>query len=674
MSPGPIQASCPACGAPVTFKTGSSIVVVCEFCHSVVARGDRALEDLGKVAEIIQTGSPLQVGLRGVYQRVPFELTGRAQLGHEAGGVWDEWYAAFSDGRWGWLAEAQGRFYMTFQEDLPEQALIPTFDALELGQPVAAIRSSVPLMVAEKGEASAIAAEGEIPYKLIPGESHYYADLSGPQGVFATLDYSESPPLIFVGREVQFSELGFPPTVVAPEREARRVSALQLSCPQCGGPLELRAPDRTERVTCPNCGSLLDVNQGRLEFLKALEPPRVQPVIPIGATGELFGAQFVMIGFVQRSMEYEGIRYYWEEYLLYNTQVGFRWLVRSDDNWSFVETVPPGEVVEKRSYPPKKGDTAIYRGERYKLYQDTVARVELVLGEFYWKVEAGELVRATDYIHPPRMLSKEVSAFTPSDAPETEATEWQPKKKRQRRKVQRAVETGEINWSLGTYVKPKDVERAFNISGLPRPSKIGWNQPFPHKAIYKYWLWLLLATLAVSIIIFATSSPRLVLEQDYQINPGANENNPQAIFIEGINLEPRKNIRMVFSSNVNNSWVGVAGGLINEATDEAQPFSTDVEYYYGVEDGESWSEGSKESDVYLSAVEGGTYMLQLEVAGDKLQQSSTLHVRVEQGVPRLLHLFVALLINSIIPIIVAIYQFSFEKRRWEDSDYSPFSS
>src|SRR5262249_14972337 len=86
-----LQANCPACGARVSFSAGSSVVVVCKYCRSVVARTDRALEDLGKVAEIAETGSPLTVGLKGRYRQSTFELTGRAQLGHEAGGVWDEW-------------------------------------------------------------------------------------------------------------------------------------------------------------------------------------------------------------------------------------------------------------------------------------------------------------------------------------------------------------------------------------------------------------------------------------------------------------------------------------------------------------------------------------------------------------------------------------------------------
>src|SRR6201990_539223 len=180
-----LQANCPACGAQVIFKTGSAVGVVCEFCHSVVARTDRGVEDAGKVADIVESGSPLEVGLRGVYVGVAFELTGRAQLQHAAGGFWDEWYAAFQDGRWGWLAEAQGRFYLTFQIPLTEQTLIPPFPMLQLGEPVAALPSSVPLVVAEKGTARALGAKGEIPYKLTPGAQYEYADLSGAHGEFA---------------------------------------------------------------------------------------------------------------------------------------------------------------------------------------------------------------------------------------------------------------------------------------------------------------------------------------------------------------------------------------------------------------------------------------------------------------------------------------------------------
>jgi Domain of unknown function (DUF4178) len=656
-----VEAPCPACGATVTFKVGSSVVVVCDFCHSVVARGDRELEDLGKVAELVETGSILDVGLAGVYQGVPFQLTGRAQLGHQAGGVWDEWYLAFADGKWGWLAEAQGRFYLTFQAYLPDQALIPPFEVLQLGLPVTAIPSSVPLIVAEKGEARSLGAQGEIPYKLVPGATYPYADLSGPGGEFGTIDYSEDTSLVFLGREINLSELGFPETARAPEREARRVEALHLSCPQCGGPLDLRAPDQTQRVTCPNCGSLLDADRGNLRYLTSLEPPKVKPIIPIGTTGTFDGGTLTVIGFVQRSMTYEGVKYYWEEYLLYNPQIGFRWLVRSDDNWSFVQSVPPGEVTDQ-------GRSAYFRGQRFKLYQDTAARVEIVMGEFYWKVSLGEMAQAADYIHPPEMLSREISAL------DSQEVSYETIKGKKRGRQKSRFVGGEINWSLGAFVKPREVEKAFNVSGLPRPTKIGWNQPFPHKKIYKYWLVLMAVLFLVGLALIALGPHRKVFEKSFYLTPMVNNQTPQIVFTDPFDLKARENIKVQARSSVDNTWLYVDGDMIDESSGLVQSFSLPVEYYHGVDGGESWSEGSQAPALHLSALPSGQYTMRLEVSWERWQQPANLSLRVEQGVPRVMHLVVAMVILTIIPFLVGLYHWSFEKRRWEDSDYSPFSS
>ena len=103
----------------------------------------------------------------------------------------------------------------------------------------------------------------------------------------------------------------------------------------------------------------------------------------LGSVAEFEGQQLTVIGFMTRSDEFEGTRYFWQEYLLYNPAVGFRWLVESDGHWSYVTNVPPGEVTEA-------GSTARHGGRGFKMYQDAVARVEYVEGEFYWKVEAGE--------------------------------------------------------------------------------------------------------------------------------------------------------------------------------------------------------------------------------------------------------------------------------------------
>ena len=197
-----LQANCPSCAAPIEFKSGSSIVLVCPFCRSAVARTDRALEDSGIVARIAQSQSPLQIGSRGTFNGNRFELTGRAQLRHQSGGFWDEWYATFSNGWTGWLAEAQGRFYLTFYHPLPDGAQLPPFEHLQLGQTLPQIPGKAPFMVAEKGVAASVAADGEIPYKLVPNEQSYYADLASAGGGFATIDYGMNPPVVSSGRKL----------------------------------------------------------------------------------------------------------------------------------------------------------------------------------------------------------------------------------------------------------------------------------------------------------------------------------------------------------------------------------------------------------------------------------------------------------------------------------------
>ena len=100
---------CPACGGPVEFQIGSAAVTICEFCNSAVARTDKKIEDYGKVADLVETDTRLRRGYSGRFNKKRFQVVGRVQYSHPAGGVWDEWYLAFPGDRWGWLAYAQGK-------------------------------------------------------------------------------------------------------------------------------------------------------------------------------------------------------------------------------------------------------------------------------------------------------------------------------------------------------------------------------------------------------------------------------------------------------------------------------------------------------------------------------------------------------------------------------------
>jgi hypothetical protein len=634
-----VQANCPGCGAAIEFKIGSSMVTVCAYCRSIVARGDRKLEDLGKVAALVETDSPLEVGLRGKYKGTPFEITGRAQLAHSAGGVWDEWYAAFPKDHWGWLAEAQGRFYMTFPVPKAPVESLPAYDKVELRDTVL-VAADRELRVAEKGRAKMVSAEGEIPYRLEPGQTFTYADLSGPDHAFGTIGYEEDGPEVYLGREVTLDELEIPKKSKA-RHDARQIGAQQVSCPQCGGALALRAPDKTERVACPNCGSLLDCHQGNLRFLAALEPGQVKPILPMGSVGTLPEGPMTVIGMIQRSVTFDGVDYHWEEYLLYEPRLGFRWLVRSDNHWSYVRPLRPGDVSGA-------GRTRLYDDRTFKLFQKADASVTYVVGECYWKVTVGETVQTADYIRPPEMLAREMTI---------------------------AKDGEEINWSLGTYLTPEAVETAFNIHGLTRPWNIAPNQPYPYTQIYKSWGWLTLAAAMLAILFIMTSSHRKVFEQTIVVDQNATPERPQAYVTEQFELAARKNIEVKVEAAVDNAWLGVEGALVSDATPHrVQPFYLPVKFYHDVEDGEPWSEGGHHNSTILSALPAGKYTLELEIAGEQRKLPHSLRVRVDQGVPRWLYVFVVFGLLSIFPIIMLFYHFNFEYRRWQESDYSPYSS
>ena len=104
---------------------------VCEYCQSTLVRHDQALEDIGKMAALVEDRSPLQIGAEGSYKGVHFALIGRIQIKYSQG-IWNEWHLLFDDMRTGWLSEAGGEYVLTFMQQVMEP--LPEFASLKVGQ------------------------------------------------------------------------------------------------------------------------------------------------------------------------------------------------------------------------------------------------------------------------------------------------------------------------------------------------------------------------------------------------------------------------------------------------------------------------------------------------------------------------------------------------------------
>ncbi len=156
-----VSSSCPQCGAPLRFGGASSLAAVCAYCRFAVLRTGARLDVAGKVPDLVATDTRLSIGTAGKAQGRTFTLLGRLQLS-QGEAVWNEWYGSFGDTSWGWVAEAQGRLYVTFP--VLGAAGLPPLSALRPGADIR-LPGLGRAVVDEVNTARLVSFEGELPVR-----------------------------------------------------------------------------------------------------------------------------------------------------------------------------------------------------------------------------------------------------------------------------------------------------------------------------------------------------------------------------------------------------------------------------------------------------------------------------------------------------------------------------
>jgi hypothetical protein len=195
------DAACPNCGATIRFRWSQAVQTTCEYCRSVLVRADMEWTRVGAVAELPATSSPIQLGTTGTWRKQGFTVVGRIQY-RWSRGRWSEWHCIRDDGTSAWLADSQLQYVMsthfTPSDPIPRQEDLwrETLDW-----------NGTRYLVRTTTTAYYEGVEGELPFEYWDKTECTFVDLVGLRGGFATVDYSESPPLLYLGESVTFTGL-----------------------------------------------------------------------------------------------------------------------------------------------------------------------------------------------------------------------------------------------------------------------------------------------------------------------------------------------------------------------------------------------------------------------------------------------------------------------------------
>ena len=435
------RAACPNCGAPVEFASAASASAVCSFCRSTLVRDGDALRRIGVSAELFDDHSPLQLGAAGRHQGAAFTLVGRLQYGY-ADGTWNEWHALFDSGKSGWLSEDNGAYVFAF--DAPLQGAAPAADELTAGE--RRLVNDTAWNVASVIRAHLIAAQGELPRPpRLDGGEFTVADLRNERGEVATLDFGDPGGAVVwsIGRSVRLAELSMSGLRDASERAfAGRV----FQCPGCGASVQLTLAT-TQSITCAQCKALIDVSQGIGAELSHYAQDNAGhdgalPLIALGSSGRLTldgrESEWQVVGYQERCdvpSDSDDEQTFWREYLLFNRQEGFVFLVDSEDGWVWAKPLTGA--------PQVRGEVANWDHKTYRQRERYEARVTWVLGEFYWRVRRDERARVTDYVGTGAASQRRLS----SERTDTE-----------------------LIWSEGAVIDSQAIARAFRLAPAAAPA------------------------------------------------------------------------------------------------------------------------------------------------------------------------------------------------------------
>lgn len=349
-------------------------------------------------------------------------------------------------------------------------------------------------------------------------------------------------------------------------------------CPKCNHENSFEIDFPVEQYVCNKCKGLIDFAENK--FIKEVSNSRYITTLSVGQKGTIENTEYTVVAIVIRKT---GRNYKWSEYYLKDKNLNDAFLSESEGHWVFMK--PLSQPFQTTKYG------ATFNDESYRKYETTQCTIAEAFGFFEDSLKFG-VASYSEYVRDEKMISFEKQ------------------------------DDNNHYYLEGRHFSKSELKGAFkNLDYIPIKNGYGIVQPFfiDTKQLINI---LGITAILISLLQFFNYTTRTnyeVFRDSIRFDSVLNKELISKSFeLKGASAP----LEVKLYSNVDNSWANVELSLVNEKTNETEYTSKDIEQYHGYEDGESWSEGSRDEEFNICGVAPGKYHFAISAQKQGLEKPS----------------------------------------------------
>ena len=363
------------------------------------------------------------------------------------------------------------------------------------------------------------------------------------------------------------------------------------NCTQCGAGQDLLGGGRVRVHVCSYCGAELDVQEDFRVLAQFRDMVRPDTPFDLGMEGTLWGVPFTVIGTIGWLEQYAGRIWLWTDHQIFSPTHGYGWLTVEEGHITYARKTrdmprPAGvsnALIESAEHRP----TVEMGGRTYRYFGSGTARPTFIEGAFNYVPSMHDRIRYVSLVCGRRMLDI-------------------------------VEQAGEREYELIELPDRAEVVTSFGLDPARMPAREGVHV-LDEIERSPLQLFLRNVSLGAGVVSLVLAMAFWTMGEEVVRTERLPTTQPIEMPFEITRGDRLTNIEIW--ADASNSWAWFEAELLDDEGETVAAFERGVEYYFGREDNENWSEGSQRVDTKLK-LDAGRYTLELTPAGGEVDWSN----------------------------------------------------